>query len=322
MKVSVIIPTYNCGKFIKASVESVLNQSFTNFELLVIDDGSTDNTHEIIRNIKDSRLIYIKTENNGVSSARNKGIEISKGEYIAFLDADDLWEKSKLELQVNALDHNPNIGFVFTDLCHFNENDIIQASLFATIPEFSEMRTTKGGDNKCHVITDDTFNTLVNLPVFVTCIPTSMFRSNLIKEIRFPVGVRLAEDYYFMLRIYNLTNAAYLADALVKVRRHDSNSHYHMEELLQPVLQALYNVLTHIEDTTRREILKRKIRQSWISAAYYNFWYGSVAYASYAYFRSLFLPGPKFNAIFHIAVSPFQPIIRYFRPKAKPKALI
>lgn len=102
--VSVIMPAYNVEKYIEEAIQSVIVQSYTNWELLVIDDGSTDKTLEIVQKMaeKDNRIFLIKNEKNmGVARTRNRGFELCKGEYIALLDSDDLWHAEKLEKQVN-----------------------------------------------------------------------------------------------------------------------------------------------------------------------------------------------------------------------------
>src|SRR3990170_2838516 len=113
-KVSVIIPTYNREKYIVETLQSVFAQTFTDYEVIVIDDGSTDNTADVLRPYLD-RIVYIRKPNGGQGSARNVGIKVAKGEYIAFLDSDDLWMPEKLELQVKYLDNNKDAGLVFTD---------------------------------------------------------------------------------------------------------------------------------------------------------------------------------------------------------------
>ncbi len=110
--ISVIIPTYNRAILIKRSAESVLNQTYKNLELIIVDDGSTDNTKEVVDSLKDNRIVYIKQENQGAGAARNKGIDIAKGEYIAFQDSDDVWHLDKLEKQINVLKQN-NADIVF-----------------------------------------------------------------------------------------------------------------------------------------------------------------------------------------------------------------
>ena len=104
--ISVIIPNYNSGKFLGEAIESVVNQTYKNIEIIVINDGSTDNTEEIAKKWqkRDERVRYLKhKENKGPSAARNTGIKNSRGEYIAFLDADDVWLPKKIEIQINKI---------------------------------------------------------------------------------------------------------------------------------------------------------------------------------------------------------------------------
>src|SRR5271157_607063 len=101
--VSVIIPTYNRCKYVQEAIESVLAQSFTNYELIVIDDGSTDETDKIIPKKYADKLNYVWQENQGESKARNLGISLAQGEYLAFLDSDDKWHPDKLKYQVEAI---------------------------------------------------------------------------------------------------------------------------------------------------------------------------------------------------------------------------
>ncbi|WP_025209156.1 glycosyltransferase [Hippea sp. KM1] len=115
-KVSVILPTYNREKTVSRAIESVLAQTFTDFELIIIDDGSTDNTKEIVNKFKDERIVYVRyNENRERSAARNSGIKISRGKYIAFLDSDDEWIRDKLKKQVNLVENSKeNVGVVYT----------------------------------------------------------------------------------------------------------------------------------------------------------------------------------------------------------------
>ncbi len=113
VSVSIIMPTYNCGAYIKESIDSVLAQTFQNWELLIIDDCSTDNTEEIVkRYLWEKRVLYYKLEkNSGPATARNIGLEKAKGTYIAFLDSDDLWTEDKLEKQIAFMQkHNAKLS--------------------------------------------------------------------------------------------------------------------------------------------------------------------------------------------------------------------
>lgn len=117
-KVSVIIPTYNREKTILRALNSVLNQTYSNIEVLVIDDGSTDATAELVKGIKDERVNYIVLEKNGgPSNARNAGVQMAEGEWIAFQDSDDCWHKDKLEKQIAYAKEHPEYTMIY---CMYN----------------------------------------------------------------------------------------------------------------------------------------------------------------------------------------------------------
>lgn len=112
--VSVIIPTYNCARYISEAIGSALSQTYRDFEIIVVDDGSTDNTAEVL-DVYKGQIRLLHQQNKGVSAARNKGIREARGHYVAFLDADDLWLPDKLGLQVQIMEANPDTAMVFTD---------------------------------------------------------------------------------------------------------------------------------------------------------------------------------------------------------------
>jgi glycosyltransferase involved in cell wall biosynthesis len=121
--ISVIIPAYNAQKTIQKTIESVLNQTFPDFELLVIDDGSQDATLEVVERISDQRLKVFSYFNAGVSAARNRGLAKATGEFISFLDADDLWTPDKLEAQLDALRANPQAAVAYSWTDYIDECD-------------------------------------------------------------------------------------------------------------------------------------------------------------------------------------------------------
>lgn len=110
--VSIIVPAYNQERYIREAIDSVLNQTYNNWELVIVDDGSVDRTASIVRSFADSRIKYFYQDNRGVSEARNSGIAHSAGELVAFLDADDLYHPEKIKLQVEYLNENQEIGLV------------------------------------------------------------------------------------------------------------------------------------------------------------------------------------------------------------------
>lgn len=117
--VSIIVPVYNGAKFIAEAIESICVQDYDPLEIIIVDDGSTDETSSIAQSFKDIR--YIRQENQGVAAARNTGIECSRGELIAFLDADDIWAQNKLHLQVDHMTRHPDIGYTLGKQRNFLE---------------------------------------------------------------------------------------------------------------------------------------------------------------------------------------------------------
>ena len=187
--ISVVIPLYNKEKDIKRAIESVLNQTFQKFEIIVVNDGSTDKSAEIVQNIKDSRIRLINQKNAGVSAARNKGIEEAKYEYIAFLDADDFWEKNFLETVWKL------------------KNKYLKCGVFATSYKFLYSDGTVGYpvihglDKNFEGIIDNYFKIAVQSdPVF--CSISVMIKKDCLKKIGgFPVGIRAGEDLLTWARL-------------------------------------------------------------------------------------------------------------------------
>jgi len=114
------MPAYNCGKYISQSIKSMLNQTYKNFELFIIDDGSTDNTEEIVKKINDDRIIYKKIEHSGTSAALNHGVSLAKGDWIARIDADDLNTPDRLEKQLNFVNNNTQYNVISSWSVYFN----------------------------------------------------------------------------------------------------------------------------------------------------------------------------------------------------------
>jgi glycosyltransferase involved in cell wall biosynthesis len=127
--VSVIITTYNHEKYIGQTLESVFSQTYKEYEVIVVDDGSTDDTPNRIAPFKDS-IHYIRQKNQGVASSRNSGIRVAKGHLLAFLDGDDLWYPEKLSVQVETAQRYPGSGMIVVDGIEFSGNEILQPTLF------------------------------------------------------------------------------------------------------------------------------------------------------------------------------------------------
>ena len=123
---SVIVPTYNRKGFLKTGIDSVLNQTFRDFELIIVDDGSTDHTITLLQEYRGRGINYLFTRHHGVSHARNSGIKISRGNYIAFLDSDDRWDERKLEITHSYIEEFPDINIFHTDEIWYRKGKILK----------------------------------------------------------------------------------------------------------------------------------------------------------------------------------------------------
>lgn len=122
-KVSIITAAYNAEEYIAETIESVLNQSYNNWEMIIVDDGSTDRTKEsVVAFLKDKRIKYFYQKNQKQLIARNNAFKLTKGEYIAILDADDVWMPTKLDKQLKLISKNPSMGIVYTGVQKINKN--------------------------------------------------------------------------------------------------------------------------------------------------------------------------------------------------------
>lgn len=181
--VSIIIPTYNVENYIEIAIESALNQTYSNIEIIIIDDKSTDNTLNIIKKkyLNHPKIQIVEKDRNlGPSNSRNIGIEVSKGKYIALLDSDDYYRKDKIEKQVSFMEKNEDITLSSTYLQCFNlQNNIIKFPL-----KFSEIKDVQ----------------LIGCPI---AHPALIVKSSFLKEkkIYYDEKLRYAEDYDFVTRI-------------------------------------------------------------------------------------------------------------------------
>lgn len=201
--ISVIIPTYNRGNYLCSAIKSVLNQTFEDFEIVVVDDASTDNTRQVVDKFDDKRIRYIRhKENKGGSAARNTGIKRSKAKFIAFLDDDDLWMPSKLEKQLDLINTNLETGAVYTGICILNKSDKIirfeSSSFTGSIFPHILKKNYVGGCSQL-LVRKECFNRI------------GLFDENLLAGQDWDMWIRLAKHYQF----------DYVNEPLVLYRVHD-----------------------------------------------------------------------------------------------------
>jgi glycosyltransferase involved in cell wall biosynthesis len=202
-KVSVVIPTYNRAHLLTECIESALAQTFRDFEIIIIDDGSTDNTSQVVSAFP---VRYIHQQNQGVSVARNKGIELSRGEYIAFLDSDDTLLKNALEEGVEVLDKNPDVGFSYGQMYIMDEKGHILGLQKAPLKHSCVRRGIE--ELREYLITGNHF-------------PSSIvIRRRCLDEVGTfdPSFTSGCEDIDLLIRLVKKYAVAYIAEPLVKYR--------------------------------------------------------------------------------------------------------
>lgn len=228
--VSVIIPTYNNASFLVESLNSVLHQTYNQVEVIVVDDGSTDNTEEVLSPYQQS-IRYLKKANGGPSSSRNAGIALAQGEFIAFQDADDLWLPQKLALQVEHFRQNQKLGVVFTGSQHFNESGLLDSNVRPGHPLPTGMIFDK-------LLTDH----------FIA-MSTVMVRRSCIDEIgAFDESLIGAEDYNFYLRLARKFQYGCLNQVLVQKRLHQSNLSDNLEQMCEDEIKNLDKIAEMFPD--------------------------------------------------------------------------
>ena len=229
--VSVIMPTHNRSDYLSAAIDSVLKQTYRDIELIVIDDGSTDNTHGVLNQICDSRLVLIKQTQSGRSAARNKGIQFARGRFIAFLDDDDLYLPTKIECQVHFLERNQSTDLVGCGAELINSKDLIIGSYDAW-------------NQQPHL---SLHNCIYSCPLIPS---TIMIRRNSLAKLDcfFDKEVEPAEDKDFFLRLLiKKCTFSWLPKCLVSYRIHNSNSQndgiaYHLAK--KKLLSKLFSDLS------------------------------------------------------------------------------
>lgn len=198
--ISVITPTYNRANYLHEAIDSVLNQSYSNFEHLIIDDGSTDNTEELVACYLNSQKVrYFYQENQGQSVARNKGVTQAKGEFICFLDSDDRWKLHKLKASLAAFEQHPEVDVVYGDYEFIDQHG--KKLKLKNMPRYS-------GRISKELIKDNCVS-----------MNTTMVRAKTVKAIGgFSSHVKVADDYDLWLRLSAKSKFLYLPEVLADYR--------------------------------------------------------------------------------------------------------
>jgi len=245
-KVSIIIPVYNCEKYIRECVESALAQDYENIEVIVVDDGSTDATPEILKEFGD-KIRYIRQENQGAAAAFNRGLQIATGNFVSWLSADDVFLPSKISRQVNKFLEDPGYAMVYTDYVKIDENgrELKIIHSYCPPPERFVREYLQGG--------------------FVSAVTMLIRRECLDKIGGFDESLQACVDYDLILRLLRHYCLGYIPIPLMKYRWHSDNQS-HNYKLLQKSRDRIF--LKVLKDFSPQEIFGDLLKTKDVGAAY------------------------------------------------------
>lgn len=262
--VSVLIPTYNRCELVQQSIESVLKQTFQSYEIIIVDDGSTDGTVHTLQDRYGDRIKLVCQENQGESAARNHGAAMASGKYLGFLDSDDVWEPEKLEWQVNALEGNPKAVLAFSSYWFIDyhgqrivthPNGMIVDTGEVTVPNLLLLNIRIGGSNP--LITKTSFEMAGG----------------------YDPSIQYGEDVDFILRLRLLGDFAYVDRPLLNIRHHEGNQGALVKpedigRYLKEHLQVVERVVSSLNPHRDAQALKRRA---------YAFYYQRTAFQCFSW---------------------------------------
>jgi glycosyltransferase involved in cell wall biosynthesis len=319
MRVTVIITTYNYGRFILEAIQSVLAQTTTaDLQIVVVDDGSTDETPDVLARLRDPRLELVRTPNKGISGARNEGLARAKGDFIAFLDGDDRWVPHKLEYQLAVMRSEPDMAAVFANFVRFDERGVYPLDQFSFFPELAVVPTRATIDGRGQRILGDPFCTLVSFAEFPVWVQTILFRRQAVKDLLFPLsglvlnsnGNGVCGDIPFCFNAYRHGAVGFLKEPLAEVRRHGENATGRLAIMPHASLAAL-RLLAKVPLTDlQRRALDRRIGRALIHSGLQHASDGEYKTAASKYLAALGSSGARLSAAKNLAM------LAVLRPRA------
>ena len=305
--ISVIMPTYNRASYLSGAIESVLGQTFQDFELIIIDDGSTDDTHTVVNPyLKDKRIRYFMQQNGGAAAARNHGLAVRQGKYVAFIDSDDTWEKNKLTLQWAVMNQLPDVGIVCSDFSSLDDEGCREQShirsYFSVFDDyglryedvFQYVITTpvKGLAADAQVYWGNVYETMIFGNIILTS--TCLCRAEVFKHTGvFDTRYSTLDDYDLFLRICRHFPIAYIDQSLVCYRYSNDqlSGDIHFEKLCNNVIDIFKKNVEALKDDEffrkNKSKIKRHLGMLQAQQAYYYFSHGNMSRAAQYYLQSI-----------------------------------
>lgn len=263
-KVSVVIPAYNKADFTIRTIESVLNQTYTNIEIIVVDDGSTDDTPRKIIKYND-QVTYIRKENGGACSARNAGIKAASGDYVALIDCDDIYYPEKIQKSVECLASDPEIGFVYNSAYFINEDDEI-VSEYKNFGYDASGRITKK-----------------LLEYNIICNSTVVIKKECFKHVGyFDESIFIPADWDMWIRLSEVYKAGYVDEKLTGYRVSHTYTINHVEKGLKEELYILD------KSFKRQTKVPHNLKKRCLANIFYRYGLMNLAQENYIQAKKLF----------------------------------
>lgn len=285
LAVSVVVPVRNCRAYIHEAIDSVLGQSFADFEILVMDDGSDDFDY-LTLNSYDTRIRVIRLAGGGVSRARNAGMKLAQGRYIAFLDADDVWFPGKLGAQIAYFESHPEVGVVFGAFVKWQQESN------GTFPPAASLMTDCSGLDHADPERSGSLYTRLLMGLLVG-MNTAVIRRTLFCRLGgFDESMRIGEDYDYWLRASRITQMHALDGAVALYRIHRSSAMYRLDAenhltTLLTTSRARWGLSSADGTAISTKDFKRRVGASEFTHGYQHYWNGHAATAQKAFARAL-----------------------------------
>jgi glycosyltransferase involved in cell wall biosynthesis len=310
-RVSVVVPTYNYGRFLGDALDSIRSQTFRDHETIVVDDGSTDaETPAVLARFAGPGLTVVRTDRVGVSRARLEGAARARGTLVAWLDADDLWRPTYLERQVALLDAEPEVGFTFTNFERSEDGRILPDTNFDLVEGFRTVPARPARTPGAFVLDGDAFALLAPLGELPGWVQATVLRRAVVEGLRPKPGGMDAEDLYMQLQVYRRARGAFVDAPLVEVRRHGTNSYGSGDRIREGVLEVVQLALRDPGlAPAHRAVLARRVGAEWRRRGYRWFWSHDAGRAARHYANALRWPGGRLNALVHLACLPLLPLL-------------
>jgi glycosyltransferase involved in cell wall biosynthesis len=293
-KISIIIPTYNCADYIGDAIDSVSKQSCQDFEIIIVDDGSTDNTAKVLDKYKSNESVkYIFQENRGPGAARNKGMNLAEGEYLCFLDADDQLHPDSLKLRQGVLDSGEDIVMVFTDYgLKKTEDSYIEKYLNDNkfVKYFKDSFVYKKCNNDFIVFNNNFVDLFYSFSPHPIWTGTVMMKKSIIDSIGyFRTDISVGEDTDYWTRIAQRYKIGYIDKPTAVYNNYRS---YLTKDVERYCLDRIKSLKTASSPTnSRKKVIHKNISETYFQLGYYCFYKKSIRRLAIKYF----LLGLKYN---------------------------